>query len=72
MSDQFLRRREVQKRTSLSNSTIWRLESRGEFPRRRKISPGAVAWLQSEIEAWIAERECAVNKPELGGCGLAT
>lgn len=31
----------------------------GEFPRLRKIGTVAVAWLESEITAWIEERATA-------------
>ena len=41
----------------LSRSTVWRLEHLGEFPRRRQISPGTVAWLREEVEAWIQQRK---------------
>ncbi len=54
--DRFLREAEVARITGLSRTTRWRMERRGEFPRRRSISRNAVAWLASEIEAWMAER----------------
>lgn len=40
-------------RTGLSRSTIWRLEKAGKFPRRRRVSANVVAWLESEVTAWI-------------------
>ncbi len=44
-----------------SDMHIWRLERDGKFPRRIKIGPNRVAWLLSEVSAWIegkaAERE---------------
>jgi prophage regulatory protein len=46
----------VQKATSLSRSTRWRMERRGQFPKRVRLSPGRVGWHQSEIEAWICSR----------------
>lgn len=46
----------VRDRTGLSRSTIWRLERRGDFPRHRRISPNAVAWVEHEILEWIASR----------------
>ena len=42
-----------------SEPCIWRLERAGKFPRSIRISPGAVAWKESDIEAWIAERAAA-------------
>jgi len=43
-------------RTGLSRSTRWRLERTGLFPRKRRISPNCCGWIESEIEAWIADR----------------
>ncbi len=50
--------------TGLSRTTIWRLESRGDFPRRRRLGPQAVGWLLHEVEEWIATR--APVKPARG------
>ena len=38
---------------------ILRLEKRGQFPRRIQVGPNRVAWLLSEIEAWIEARAAA-------------
>ncbi len=38
---------------------ILRLEKSGQFPRRVRIGQNRVAWLLTEIEAWIAERKAA-------------
>jgi predicted DNA-binding transcriptional regulator AlpA len=40
----------------ISDTTLWRLERRGDFPRSIKISPGRVGYRESEVEAWIARR----------------
>ncbi len=48
---------ETRRITSLSRTTIWRLERAGQFPRRRQISPNRVAWRLGEILAWCSERE---------------
>ena len=45
---------EVVARTRLSRCTIWRLEKKNRFPKRRKIGFKRVAWRTSEIDAWIA------------------
>jgi prophage regulatory protein len=47
---------DVRNRTGLSRSTIWRLERQGEFPKHRRISPNAVAWIEHEVDAWIRRR----------------
>lgn len=56
-----LRNPEVTKKTGLSYSRRWELERAGLFPKSFKLTPGgppnsAVGWLESEIDAWIAER----------------
>ena len=51
-----IRKPVVLDRVPLSGTTIWRLERAGKFPKSIQISPGAVAWRESEIEEWIAER----------------
>ena len=35
---------------------ILRLEKQGKFPRRVQVGPNRVAWLESEVEAWVAAR----------------
>jgi prophage regulatory protein len=52
----FLRFPAVLARTGLSRSTIWRLERRGEFPRHRRISRNAVAWIEAEVTDWMRSR----------------
>ncbi|MBH1634990.1 AlpA family phage regulatory protein [Stenotrophomonas maltophilia] len=47
-----LRRAEVEKRTGLSKTTIYDRISAGTFPAQIKLG-GTVAWLESDIEAWM-------------------
>lgn len=54
-----LRRHEVQSLTSLSRSSLFALVAAGRFPRPVKVSSRRVAWLQSDIEVWLAERVSA-------------
>ena len=35
---------------------ILRLEKDGKFPRRIRVGANRVAWLLSEVEAWLAAR----------------
>lgn len=64
-TDRFLRDPEVREITGLSRPTRWRPERTGKFPRRRQIAPNAVAWLESEIQAWMAEQAaCGTIEPE--------
>jgi prophage regulatory protein len=40
----------------MSDTTIWRWERNGKFPKSIKLSGGAIAWREADIERWIAER----------------
>ena len=51
-----LRIRDVTITTGLSRTTLWRLERRGDFPRRIRLSPNSTGWIESEIEQWIESR----------------
>ena len=46
-------RREVLRKTSLSQATLWRKERAGEFPKAVKISANRVAYDDDAVEAWI-------------------
>ena len=56
LQDRFMREAEVRRLTGLSRTTRWRLEKRDKFPKRRRISDNAIAWLESEVRAWMVER----------------
>lgn len=47
---------EVKRRTTLSTSEIYRRLEAGTFPKQIKLGAKAVAWLEHEVDAWIAER----------------
>lgn len=53
-----LRRKEVNRRTGLSDTTRWRMEKKGEFPLPFQLNRDctAVGWLEEEVNAWIASR----------------
>jgi prophage regulatory protein len=57
VSDRFLNRKERRAKDGLSDPTVWRLERKGLYPPRRKLSEGRVGWLESEVNAWIVERK---------------
>ncbi len=60
----FIRGPKVQEMTGLSRSSVYRLEESGDFPKRRQISEGVVAWVQSEIFEWMRSRERRFVKAE--------
>ena len=39
-----------------SDSQIYRLEQQDRFPRRLRIGPNRVAWLEDEISNWLQQR----------------
>ncbi|GAA0707939.1 AlpA family transcriptional regulator [Dokdonella soli] len=47
---------EVRTRTGLSRSQLYKLESEGRFPAHIKLSERASAWLEHEVDDWIADR----------------
>jgi prophage regulatory protein len=67
MADRFLRLSEVRARIPYSRAAIYLKMARGEFPRQISLGghlrPGAVAWLESEIDAWIASRVAGASSP---------
>ena len=48
-----LRLPEVVERTGLSQTTIWRREREGSFPRRRRLGSNLVGWRSDEVAQWI-------------------
>jgi len=46
----------VCERTSLSRSTILNLRAVGQFPEPVEIAYQRIAWVESEVESWIAAR----------------
>jgi len=51
-----LKRKEVERITGLSRSTIYRLMNQGKFPRTLTVSSMAVRWIESEIQEWLDQK----------------
>jgi prophage regulatory protein len=49
-----LRLTELRGRVGLGRSTIYRRIGEGTFPAPKSLGGRAVAWLESDVEAWIA------------------
>ena len=60
-ASRFIRRRELRQIAPLSDTTIYEMERRGEFPRRIALTPRCVAWHLAEIEAWLEQRRLDVR-----------
>lgn len=63
-----IRIHEVRNRIGYSKATIYRKVSIGEFPRPYNLGARAVAWLESEIDSWIAERVEARTQKDGATC----
>ena len=57
-SARILRKPAVLDRVALSDTTIWRLEKAGKFPKHVKLGANSIGWLETDIDEWIASR-CA-------------
>jgi prophage regulatory protein len=57
MARNIIRKRRVLERTGFSDTTIWRLEKAGSFPKRLRLTEaGAVGWYEDEVDDWIRSR----------------
>lgn len=51
-----LRKKEVVEKVGYSGMHISRLEAAGRFPKRIKLGPNSVGWLESEVNEWIEQK----------------
>jgi prophage regulatory protein len=52
-----LRRRDVEARTGLKRSALYKLMNAGTFPTQVKLGIGAcVAWVESDVDQWIQDQ----------------
>ena len=58
-----LRQPEVVARVGLCPMTLWRREKAGTFPRRVKLGPNSVGWLETEVDEWIKRRIAERDAP---------
>lgn len=66
-SRHLLSKRTVLKQIPISGATMWRTIAAGDFPKPIRIGKRRVAWLQTEIDDWLAERmeERGSSRPTL-------
>jgi prophage regulatory protein len=55
---------------TLSKVQIWRLERDGKFPLRVQISAARHAWIEAEIDEWLAVRIAARSERSRATTGL--
>lgn len=56
-----LTRKQVQAKTGITTSSLYRLMREGSFPLPLKISTQSVRWKSNEIEEWIATKPRATG-----------
>ena len=61
---------EVIQAVGLSRQEIWRRRRAGDFPKPVKLGTRRIAFLKSEIEAWIADR--VAERDETPTCSEGT
>lgn len=58
----YIRRHELRRIVPLSDTTIYELERKGEFPKRFSLSPRCVVWYLDEVSAWVEARRTGAVK----------
>ena len=51
-----IRKPELLNIIGLSDPTLWRLEKKGDFPKRLRLGGNSCGWLESEVNKWIEGR----------------
>lgn len=62
-SDRLVKDEERKKITTLSRSQTWKLEQTGDHPQRRALGKNSIAWLLSDLIAYIYQQTPANKKP---------
>lgn len=70
MSEKFITKEEVVERTAIKPRTLRGMVQRGLFPAPVKISPQRIAYVESEVEAWMSERLKEAGKAANGQCSF--
>ena len=60
-----IRRKEVERLTTLSRSRIYALMQQDAFPKNISLGPMSVAWIESEVLDWVAARIAEFRKVEV-------
>lgn len=51
-----LRRKQVESRTCLSRSSIYKMMSDGRFPKPVSLGARSVGWIENQIDQWLESR----------------
>ena len=61
MQDKVLKMKDLPPILRMSLRAIYMMRAAGTFPKARRLSPGRVGFLESEIDEWVR------NRPVVGG-----
>ncbi len=67
--DRFIRIAEVIKIVGLSQSTIYSMVKRGEFPRQVAVTSRLVGWPESAVLQWVQDRIAKSNPAQQAELG---
>lgn len=62
VQERLIRLEEVMSRTGLTRALLYQMMKKGDFPKSVKLTGRAVAWVESQINVWIAGRIEAAQK----------
>ena len=54
--EKFIMLPQVREVVPYSASHLWRLERAGQFPKRVRLGGNRIAWVQSEVSAWVESK----------------
>lgn len=66
-----LSKRAAAERVNYSVSQIDKMVSQGRFPRKIKLGPNKIGFLENEVDAWIEERVRERDAADKGDAGAA-
>ena len=66
LGNRLLRRQEVEGKTGMSRSAIYAQIRLGAFPAPVPIGSHSVAWLEEEVDGWIADKLAERNRALAG------
>lgn len=64
----FLNLEQVETKTTLCKSTIYKLMKNGEFPKNFTVSGKRKAWLESDVEDWMMSKMEECNNDDIAVC----
>ena len=56
MSNTIIKLPAATKKAGISRSLLYKLEAQGDFPKKIKLSPRAIGFLESEVDDWITKK----------------